>query len=38
MEKLFNCNSEFDPYYKYFKTIKGRLMDIIVTFKVFINK
>lgn len=27
-----------NPYYKYFKTIKGRLMDIIVTFKVFINK
>lgn len=27
-----------NPYYKYFKTFKGRLMDIIVTFKVFINK
>lgn len=27
-----------NPYYKYFKTVKGRLMDIIVTFKVFINK
>ena len=28
----------FNSYYKYFKTTKGRLMDIIVTFKVFINK
>ena len=27
-----------NPYYKYFKTVKGRLMDIIVTFKVFVNK
>lgn len=27
-----------NPYYKYFKTIKGRLMDIMVTFKVLVNK
>lgn len=29
--KLFLQN--FDPYYKYFKTIKGRIMDIVVTLK-----
>lgn len=27
-----------NPYYKYFKTIKGRLMDIMVTFKVLVHK
>jgi uncharacterized protein YutE (UPF0331/DUF86 family) len=29
--KLFLQN--FDSYYKYFKTIKGRIMDIVVTLK-----